>query len=131
MNPDIADSMDELRRRVQQQRDAGVYGAGDIREAISHPDAPQLVRDLALVARLADVSPPPMQPPAHAHGVRAVAGRAKATLCDVARRPVGDVADRATAFNSALVGYVALLADEVATLRAEVERLAGRGPDPD
>ena len=60
-----------------------------------------------------------------------MAGRAKATLRDVARRPVGDVADRATAFNSALVGYVALLADEVATLRAEVERLAGRGPDPD
>ena len=131
MDPDIADSMDELRRPVQEQRDAGVYGAGDIRDALMTPDAPQLVRDLAAVARLADVAPPPPQPPAHAHGVRAVAGRAKAAARDVARRPVGDVADRATAFNGELVAYLVELAGEVTALRAEVERLAGRAPDPD
>lgn len=129
MDPDIADSMEELRRRVQQKRGAGVYGTGDIREALASPDAPPLLRDLAPVARLADISAVPPVPPADAHGVRAVAGRAKAAARDIARRPVSDVADRATAFNDALVAYLAELSAEVASLRAEVQRLTERAAE--
>jgi hypothetical protein len=123
--------MDELRRRVQQQRDAGVYGAGDIWNALAAPGAPQLVQDLTALARLADVAPAPPVPPADAHGVRAVAGRAKSAARDIARRPVGDVADRATAFNGTLVAYLVELATEVADLRVEVRRLSERAAGGD
>ena len=51
MNPDIADSMDELRRRVTAGREAGTYGPGDLRDLVVPTDAPPLVRGLADAAR--------------------------------------------------------------------------------
>jgi len=124
MNPDIADSMDELRRRVTAGREAGTYGPGDLREQVLPVDAPPLVRGLADAARLAEVAPPPRAPGDHAGGVRGAAARAKHAAADLARRPVGDVAERTTAFNLALVAYLAELAAEVVELRAEVDRLS-------
>lgn len=124
MNPDIADSMDELRRRVTAGREAGTYGPGDLRDLVVPADAPPLVRGLADAARLAEVAPPPRPPGDHAGGVRGAAARAKHAAADLARRPVGDVAERTTAFNLALVAYLAELAAEVVELRAEVDRLS-------
>ncbi len=131
MNPDIADSMDELRRRVAQQRAAGVYDVGDLRDVLDSPEAPALVRDLAHAARLAEISPAPTVPAPGGHGPRAMAGRARATARDMARRPVAEVADRTTAFNMALIAYLLEMAGEVALLRAEVERLSGRAQGAD
>jgi hypothetical protein len=126
MNRDIADSMDELRRRVAEQRAAGVYDVDDVRGVLGSPEAPALVRDLAHAARLADISPAPAPPAPDGHGPRAIAGRARSSARNVARRPVADVADRTTAFNTAVVAYLLQLAEEVEVLRAEVERLSGR-----
>jgi hypothetical protein len=129
MNPDIADSMDELRRRVTAAREAGTYGPGDLRGEVVPANAPPLVRGLADAARLAEVAPPPRPSGDHAGGVRGAAARAKHAAADLARRPVGDVAERTTAFNLALVAYVAELAAEVVELRAEVDHLAANRGD--
>ena len=129
MNPDIADSMNELRRRVTAAREAGTYGPGDLRDEVVPVDAPPLVRGLADAARLAEVAPPPRAPGDHAGGVRGAATRAKHAAADLARRPVGDVAERTTAFNLALVAYVAELAAEVVELHAEVDRLSAEPGD--
>ena len=129
MHPEITGSMDELRRRVMAAREAGAYGPNDIGEAVVPLDADPLVRGLADAARLAEVAQPPRPAGEQSSGLRGAAVRAKNAAADLARRPVGDVAERTTAFNIALVAYVAELAQEVARLRAEVERLSGDGPD--
>jgi len=129
MHPEITDSMDELRRRVMAGRAAGMYGPDDIGAALVPVDADPLVRGLADAARLAEVAQPPRAAGELPAGLRGAAVRARNAAADLARRPVGDVAERTTAFNIALVAYVAELAQEVARLQAEVERLSGDRPD--
>lgn len=125
MHPEITDSMDELRRRVMAGREAGTYGPDDVGEALVPVDADPLVRGLADAARLAEVSQPPRAAGGMPAGLRGAAVRARSAAADLARRPVGDVAERTTAFNLALVAYLAELAQEVARLQAKVERLSG------
>jgi hypothetical protein len=131
MDPDIADSMDQLRRRVEQQRAAGVYGLDDVHDMVANADSPDMVRALAPVMRRAEIGPAPRAAAAPVHGVRGVAEKARTAARDVMHRPADDVADRATAFNTAVVAYLAELAGEVAALREEVDRLSERTADRD
>ena len=56
-----------------------------------------------------------------------VLGRVKGGLSRATSQPLIGVADQASGFNAALIGYIAELAQEVATLRAEVDRLTAGG----
>jgi hypothetical protein len=52
-------------------------------------------------------------------------GKAKHGLTRATSQPLLDLADRSTAFNTALLAYVTELAQEISDLRAEVDRLRG------
>ena len=116
--------MDDIRRRVAQKKAAGLYSVDAVAADVAQPIEPFRADDLAEVARLADVMPNFALVKSTKPGV---VGRVKSGLSRATSQPLIGVADQASGFNAALFGYIAELAQEVATLRAEVDRLTGGG----
>ena len=134
MDPEIAELMDELRRRVDEKRAAGLYAVDEIREPASDPTEPFLAEQLAHVADLAEIAPNLTGVGSTRRGIGTAVGKTKSALTRATSQPLIGVADQATAFNAVLVSYLAQLAQEVASLRSEVDRLsaeaAGDGTAP-
>lgn len=128
---EVARVMDDIRRRVAEKRAAGLYSVDALAADRARPIEPFRADDLAEVARLADVMPDFGLVRSTKPGVGAVVGKAKSGLVRATSQPLIGVADRASGFNAALIGYVAELAQEVASLRAELDRLTGVEPDSD
>lgn len=126
---EVARVMDDIRRRVAEKRAAGLYSVDALAADRARPIEPFRADDLAEVARLADVMPDFGLVRSTKPGVGVVVGKAKSGLVRATSQPLIGVADRASGFNAALIGYVAELAQEVASLRAEVDRLIGGEPD--
>ena len=125
--PDADAVMEEIRRRVAEKKAAGLYSVDAVAADVAQPIEPFRADDLAEVARLADVMPNFALVKSTKPGVGAVVGRVKSGLSRATSQPLIGVADQASGFNAALIGYIAELAQEVATLRAEVDRLTGGG----
>jgi hypothetical protein len=119
--------MDDIRRRVAEKKAAGLYSVDAVAADVAHPIEPFRADDLAEVARLADVMPDFALVKSTKPGVGAVVSRVKSGLSRATSQPLIGVADQASGFNAALIGYIAELAQEVATLRAEVDRLTAGG----
>jgi len=134
MDPEIAELMEELQRRVEEKRAAGLYCVDEIREPASGPTEPFLAEQLAHVAELAEIAPDLTAVGSTRRGIGAAVGKTKSVLTRATSQPLSGVADQATAFNAVLVSYVAQLAQEVTSLRSEVDRLsaeaAGDGTSP-
>ncbi len=126
---EVARVMDDIRRRVAEKRAAGLYSVDALAADRARPIEPFRADDLAVVARGADVMPDFGLVRSTKPGIGAVVGKAKSGLVRATSQPLIGVADRASGFNAALIGYVAELAQEVASLRAEVEHLTGGEPD--
>ena len=125
MDPEIAVLMDELRARVEQKRAAGLYAVDDIQEGPSGERVPFRAEALAQVADLAEISPNLDGVGSTRAGVGAAVGKAKSVLARATSQPLIGMADQSTAFNAVLVAYISQLAQEVADLRDEVDRLSG------
>lgn len=123
MDADAEALMDELRRRVEAKRAAGLYAVDDIREPPSNARVPFLAEELAHVADLAEISPNLDGVGSTRRGVGVAVGKTKSVLTRATSQPLIGVADQATAFNSVLISYLSQLAQEVAALREEVARL--------
>jgi hypothetical protein len=126
---EVARVMDDIRRRVAEKRAAGLYSVDALAADRPRPIEPFRADDLAEVARLADVMPDFGLVRSTKPGIGVVVGKAKSGLVRATSQPLIGVADRASGFNAALIGYIAELAQEVASLRAEVDRLTGEEPD--
>ena len=125
MDPDVKQLMDELTRRVDEKRAAGLYAVDDIREPASDPDVPYLAEQLAGVADLAEISPNLDGVGSTRRGVGMAVGKTKSVLARATSQPLIGVADQSTAFNANLVSYLSQLAQEVARLRERVAQLEG------
>lgn len=124
---DVEALMGEVRRRVAEKRASGLYAIDSIAQDRGRTNAPYRADDLADVARLADVYPDFSLVKSTKPGVGSVVGKMKSGLSRATSQPLLGVADQASGFNNALVGYIAELAQEVAALRAEVNTLRERG----
>lgn len=129
MDAEIAELMEELQRRVDANRAAGLYAVDDIREAASDPRMPYMAEELAQLGDLAEIAPNLQGVGSTRRGVGMAVGKTKSVLARATSQPLIGVADQATAFNSVLVAYLSQLAQEVARLRDEVARLEGQAPD--
>lgn len=115
--------MDEIRHRVADKKAAGLYAVDAVAADVARPIEPFRADDLAEVARLADVMPDFGLVKSTKPGVGAVVSRVKGGLSRATSQPLIGVADQASGFNAALIGYIAELAQEVASLRAQVSDL--------
>ena len=123
VDPEIAQLMDELQRRVAEKRAAGLYAVDDIQESLADGELPYRAEELARVADLAEIAPNLAGIGSTRRGVGMAVGKTKEVLARATSQPLIGVADEATAFNSVLVSYLSQLAQEVARLRAEVDQL--------
>ncbi len=131
MDPEIAALMDELARRVDEKRAAGLYAVDDMQQPSSDPREPFLAEELAHVADLAEIAPNLEGVGSTRAGVGVAVGKAKSVLARATSQPLIGVADQTTAFNSVLISYISQLAQEVAALREQVDRLSAHAPTDD
>lgn len=124
-HPDVAALMGEVRRRVAEKKAAGLYTVDSLFDEGSNTTEPFHAEDLADIAKLAAIEPNLALARSTKPGVGQVVGKAKSGLVRATSQPLLDLADRSTSFNLALLGYVTEMAQELATLRAEVDRLRG------
>jgi len=123
---DVRDLMDELERRVAEKRAAGLYSVDALATRRASTTEPYLVDDLIEVANLAEITPNLGTTASTRPGaIGKAVGKAKHGLTRATSQPLLDLADRSTAFNTALLAYVTELAQEISDLRAEVDRLRG------
>jgi len=123
---DVEALMEEVRRRVDEKRAAGLYSIDAIAADRGRKNAPFRADDLADVARLADINVDFALVKSTKAGVGALVGKTKSGLSRATSQPLLGVADQASGFNNALISYVAELAQEVAALRDELEQLRER-----
>jgi hypothetical protein len=123
---DVEALMDEVRRRVARKREAGLYAIDNLASDRGLKNEPFRADDLAEVARMADVNPNFLLAKSTKPAVGVVVSKVKSGLTRATSQPLIGVADQATGFNNALIGYIAELAQEVAALRDEVDRLRER-----
>lgn len=118
--------MKELERRVAEKRAAGLYSIDALSGRRASGTEPYLVDDLIEVSRLAEITPDMGLAASTKPGaVGKAVGKAKHGLTRATSQPLLDLADRSTAFNTALLAYITELAQEIAALRSEVDRLRG------
>ncbi len=123
---EVQDLMEELGRRVAEKRAAGLYSVDALANRRASGTEPFLVDDLIEVSRLAEVTPDlGLAASTKPGAVGKAVGKAKHGLTRATSQPLLDLADHSTAFNTALLAYVTELAQEIADLRAEVDRLRG------
>jgi hypothetical protein len=120
---DVKALMDEVRHRVAEKRAAGLYAIDTIAGDRGRLSAPFRADDLADVSRLADIYPDFGLVKSTKPGVGSMVSKAKSGLSRATSQPLLGVADQTSGFNNALIGYIAELAQEVAALRDEVDRL--------
>jgi hypothetical protein len=124
---EVEDLMEELERRVAEKRAAGLYSVDALAQRRASGTEPYLVDDLIEVSRLAEIRPDIGLASSTKPGVVGKAvGKAKHGLTRATSQPLLDLADRSTSFNTALLAYITELAQEVADLRGEVDRLRER-----
>ena len=123
---DVEALMEEVRRRADEKRAAGLYSIDAIAADRGRTNAPFRADDLADVARLADINVDFALVKSTKAGVGALVGKTKSGLSRATSQPLLGVADQASGFNNALISYVAELAQEVAALRDELEQLRER-----
>ena len=119
--------MDDIRRRVAEKKAAGLYSVDVVAADVASHIEPFRADELADVARMADVMPDFGLVRSTKPGVGAVVSRVKGGLSRATSQPLIGVADQASGFNAALIGYIAELAQEVASLRAQVDDLTAGG----
>lgn len=133
MDPEITEMMEELQRRVDAARAAGLYAVDDLREPVAAGREPFHAEELAQLGDLAEISPNLTGVGSTRRGVGMAVGRTKSVLARATSQPLIGVADQATAFNSVLVAYLSQLAQEVARLRERVavleQQQSDRTPD--
>jgi hypothetical protein len=121
---EVRDLMEQLERRVAEKRAAGVYSVDALANRRASGSEPYLVDDLIEVSRLAEVTPDlELAASTKPGAVGKAFGKAKHGLTRATSQPLLDLADRSTAFNTALLAYITELAQEIVALRAEVDRL--------
>ena len=120
---DVQALMDEVRRRVAEKRAAGLYAIDAIASDRGRVNAPYRADDLADVSRMADIYPNFSLAKSTKPGIGSLVSKTKGALSRATSQPLIGVADQTSGFNNALVGYIAELAQEVAALRDEVDRL--------
>lgn len=121
---EVQDLMEELERRVAAKRAAGLYSVDALADRRGAGTEPYLVDDLIEVSRAAEITPDVGLAASTKLGAAGkVVGTAKHALARATSQPLMDLADRSTAFNTALLAYITELAQEVANLRAEMDRL--------
>ncbi len=120
---DVEALMAQVHQRVAEKKAAGLYLVDAMAEDGTRTTEPYRADDLAEVARLADVLPDFGLIKSTKPGVGAVVGKVKSGLARATSQPLIGVADQTSGFNAALIAYISELAQEVAVLRAEVDRL--------
>ena len=133
MDPELAQMMEELQRRVDAARAAGLYAVDDLREPVAAGREPVHPEELAQLGALAEISPNLIGVGSTRRVVGMAVGKTKSVLARATSQPLIGVADQATAFNSVLVAYLSQLAQEIARLQEQVavleQQLSDRTPD--
>lgn len=128
-NADVDALMTEIRRRVADKKAAGLYSVDALFEGTPTDREPFRAEDLAELAKLASIETNLRLARSTKPGIGQAVGKAKAGLVKATSQPLIDVADKATGFNMALLGYVVQMAQELALLRDEVQRLGEGATD--
>ncbi len=115
--------MREIRRRVEEKKASGAYTIDALASTSALSGEPFQSDVLAELGRLTEITPRLELARTNRRGIGAVFGRLKAVLTRATSQPLVDVADRSTAFNSVLVGYLAELGAEVERLRRSIEEM--------
>jgi len=122
---DVDVLMSELRAQVAKKKAAGLYAVDALAEEPTSCNVPFRSEDLAELAKLAEIYVDLEVTRSTKRYVAAPVGRVKSGLVRATSQPLQDVADRATSFHLALLSYVSMLAQELESLRAELNALRG------
>ena len=120
--PNADDLIAELQERVAEKKQAGLYSLDGLAVAGSAIE-PFHAEELAELVVAAEITPDLRLAQSTKRGVGAVVGKTKSGLARATSQPLANVADQATAFNVALLGYVSALSQEVAALRSDLDRI--------
>lgn len=126
--PDADALIAELQERVAAKKQAGLYSLDEIAVTESAVE-PFRAEELGELAAAAEITPDFRLAQSTKRGVGAVVGKTKSGLVRATSQPLANVADQATAFNLALLGYVSALSQEVAELRGELDRIRQGQPN--
>ena len=117
-----------LEERVAAKKKAGLYSLDEM--AVLHsPTEPFRAEELAELSVAAEITPDFRLAQSTKRGVGKVVGKTKSGLARATSQPLTNVADQATAFNLALLGYVSALSQEVADLRRDLDQIRGGQSD--